>query len=237
MALPMNATPTYTLTVPSSKENVKFRPFLVKEEKALLIAQQSEDAKVMVDTLKQVITSCVQTKLDVDNLATFDLEYIFSQIRAKSVGETIELIFPCDVCDDEKAKVKISFDVSKVQVFFPEGHDKKVELFNDVGVVMRYPSLEIIKKIENIEVDDVDSIFDVVSECIEIVYTADEVFHTRDQSKQEVLEFLGNLTTDQFNKIQRFFETMPRLKQEVKYSCPLCKKPHEKVLEGLDSFF
>jgi len=237
MALPISTSPTYTLQVPSSKELVKFRPFLVKEEKALLIAQQSEDPVVMVDTLKGIISSCVNTKLDLNKLATFDLEYIFTQIRAKSVGENVDLIFPCDTCTDEKAKVKIGFDLTKIQVSFPEGHSKKIELFDDVGIIMKYPSLEIIKEIENVNDGDIDSVFRVVIECVESIYNSDEVYLAKDQKKQEILEFLENLTAEQFSRIQKFFETMPRLKQEVDYTCPVCNEKHHKVLEGLDSFF
>ena len=129
MSLPIQSTPIYTIKIPSSKESFKYRPFLVKEQKALLIAQQSEDPMVMVDTLKQVVQACSQSKIDVDKLAVFDLEYIFSQIRAKSVGEIVDLFFYCDVCDTEKAKSKVSIDITKLQVqFFPE-HESKISLF------------------------------------------------------------------------------------------------------------
>ena len=150
MALPMMNTPTYNLVIPSSKMSVKYRPFLVKEEKSLLIAQQSEDLTVMVDTLKSVINSCVIDKIDVDTLASFDIEYLFTQIRAKSVGETIDLMFPCDMDhgeeDNEKARVKISIDLTQLQVEVPEGHTNKIDLFSDVGVVMKYPSISIMKR-------------------------------------------------------------------------------------------
>ena len=153
MSLPFNTTPTYNVTIPSTKENVKFRPFLVKEEKALLIAQHSEDQNVMIDTLKNIIKSCMLDKVNPDTLAMFDIEYLFTQIRAKSVGENVDLLFPCDVCDDEKARVKISFDLTQLNVEIPEGHDKKIELFDDVGVIMKYPTINVIKQLENINWD------------------------------------------------------------------------------------
>lgn len=237
MSLPMNTTPSYTLEIPSTKQKVKFRPFLVKEEKALLIAQQSEEPEVMIDTLKQVIAGCIKDKVDVDDLATFDLEYIFTQIRSKSVGEEIELIFPCSHCDDEKAKVKITFDLTKIKVETPENHSKKIELFGDVGVMMKYPTIEVIEKIETLNNNDIDAVFDVVAGCIEYIYDSSEIFYAKEQTKDELGEFLNNLTSDQFAKIQEFFQTMPKLRQEVDYKCPVCGAANHTVLEGLSSFF
>lgn len=240
MALPFNTTPTYNVTIPSTQENVKFRPFLVKEEKALLIAQHSEDQVVMIDTLKNIIKSCTMDKLNPDTLATFDIEYLFTQIRAKSVGESVDLLFPCDVDhgeDNEKARVKISFDLTKINVEIPEGHSKKIELFDDVGVIMKYPSINVIKQLENVNMDDVEAVFNIISSSIDIIYNGSELFHTKEQNKKDIVEFLENLTSNQFNKIQKFFETMPRLRQSVKYTCPVCSLEHNKVMEGLDSFF
>jgi hypothetical protein len=236
MALPINTTPIYNLIIPSTSENVKFRPFLVKEEKALLIAQQSEDPEVMVDTLKQVIKSCVKD-VDVDTLAIFDLEYIFTQLRAKSVGETIELIFPCDVCDDDKAKLKISFDITKINVEKTADHNKNIKLFGDVGIVMKYPTIQILKKLQELKVENLEEIFNIVADCVDYIYEGDEIYYAKELSKPEILEFLNNLTSDQFKNVQAFFETMPRLKKEVDYNCPVCNKAHHKVLEGLNSFF
>jgi len=238
MALPVQSTPTYSIAIPSSKETLKFRPFLVKEQKALLLAQQSEDASVMVDTLKGVIKSCAQSKVDVDKLAIFDLEYIFSQIRSKSVGENVDLIFSCDVCDDEKAKVKITIDLSKLQVETDPRHEQKIHLFDDVGIVMKYPSVNVINTMDKYGVDaEVDLVFDIVCECIDYIYDSTEVYHASEQTKEELQSFVNNLTTEQFEKIESFFETMPKLRQKVNYTCPVCSREHNKVLEGLNSFF
>jgi hypothetical protein len=237
MALPINTSPMYTTVIPSTKESIKYRPFLVKEEKALLIAQHSENAETMVNTLKEIVKSCTNGKVNADTLATFDLEYLFTQIRAKSVGENVDLVFPCDVCTDEKARVKITFDLTKVNVTFPEGHNKTIELFDDVGVIMKYPSINIIKQLEKVDTTDIDSVFNVISASIEAIYNGSELFYTKEQTKADIIEFLENLTSQQFAKIQKFFETMPRLQQEVKYTCPVCALQHNKVLEGLDSFF
>lgn len=237
MALPKMNAPLYNVTIPSTKKEVKFRPFLVKEEKSLLLAQQSEDPKVMVNTLKSIIENCIVDKVDIDKLAIFDYEYLFTQIRAKSVGEIVELLFLCDTCDDDKAKTQVNIDISKFQVEFPEGHDTKIALFDDVGIIMKNPSLDTLDKLEKIKDGDIDSIFDVVAECIESVYTTEEVFNTKDQTKQEVIEFLENLTQEQFMKIEGFFLTMPKLRQTVEYDCPVCNKHHVKKMEGLASFF
>lgn len=238
MALPVQNVPVYNIVIPSSKEEFKFRPFLVKEQKALLLAQQSEDPSVMVDTLKSVIAGCAKSKVDVDKLAIFDLEYIFSQIRAKSVGENVELFFFCDTCDDDKAKVKIKIDLTQLKVEFDPNHSTNIQLFGDVGIVMRYPTLNVIKSLEKYgKADDVDLIFDIITECIDYIYDGQEIYHSKEQTKDELVDFINNLTGEQFNKVEEFFDTLPKLQQRVSYRCPVCQKEHNKVLEGLNNFF
>jgi Zn finger protein HypA/HybF involved in hydrogenase expression len=237
MALPMQQAPLYTVTIPSSKKEVKYRPFLVKEEKALLIAQQSEDSKVMIDTLKQVLVNCIQDKIDPNDLAIFDCEYLFTQIRSKSVGEDAELVFLCDDCESEDAKIKARIDITKSQVYFPKGHTTKIALFDDVGVVLKYPRLDTLEAIEKVKDGNIDALFELVISCIDYIYNTDEVFYPKDQTKQENLTWLENLTQEQFGKIQAWFEDMPRLQQDVQYKCPVCQKQHDKVLEGIDYFF
>jgi hypothetical protein len=240
MALPMMNTPTYNMVVPSSGASVKFRPFLVKEEKALLIAQQSEDPRIMVDTLKNVINECVLDTIDASKLATFDLEYMFTQIRAKSVGENIELVFPCDEDhgeQNEKARVKVTIDLTTIEVKKNPDHTNQVSLFGDVGVVMKYPNIDVIRKLESLDADDLDVIFEVVAASIDYIYQGDEVFHSKEQRPDDIMKFLNNLTTEQFSKLQQFFVTMPRLYKEVEYNCPVCGKHHKKLLEGMQSFF
>lgn len=237
MALPLNTAPIYNLVIPSSGQQVKFRPFLIKEEKSLMVAQQSESPKVMMDTLKDVVKSCIKDEINVDKLATFDLEYIFTQIRAKSVGEQVDLYLKCDTCEDEKAVTKVALDLTKLEVEKNPDHSNKIKLFDDVGVVMLYPSVELIEKIQTLDSSNLDSVFNVVIECIDYIYTSSEVFHSKEQSKQDMLEFLNNLSSEQFVKIQSFFETLPKLRKELDYSCPVCGKSHHKVLEGISSFF
>jgi hypothetical protein len=237
MALPMNNTPTYTLVLPSTGKEVKYRPFLIKEEKALLLAHQSEDPKVMVESLKGVIKSCLKDNIDVESFATFDIEYVFTQIRAKSVGEIAELMIRCDTCEDEKAVAKVEVDLSKVQVTKSPDHTNKIELFGDVGVIMKYPTIDVIKKLENLDNANLDETFGVIIECIDSVYDTNQVYHAKEQSKEELLQFLNNLSSEQFQKVQKFFETMPKMTQAIDYKCPVCNKEHHKVLEGLNSFF
>jgi hypothetical protein len=237
MALPMNNMPVYNLEIPSSGKQVKFRPFLIKEEKALLIAQQSESPKVMMDTLKQIIAECVKGDIDTNTLAIFDLEYIFAQLRAKSVGESVELLLKCDTCEDEKAVTPVRIDLTQLTVDKPKEHTNKIELFDDVGIILKYPSLDTVLKLEDSGSNDIDSMFDIIIECIDSIYTQNEIYHAKEQTHQDLIEFLNNLSSDQFQKIQTFFETMPKLKKEIDYNCPVCGKNHHKVLEGIVSFF
>jgi hypothetical protein len=237
MALPKQTGVVYNLTIPSSDKQVKFRPFLVKEEKALLLAQQSEDSTVMIDTLKTVIESCIIDKVDVSSLAIFDLEYIFTQIRAKSVGEEVELSFRCGHCADEKAKVKISIDLTKIQVEKDPSHTNKISLFDDVGIVLKYPNIEVVKKLENITSDKIDDVFNIVVECIDYIYDDQSLYYAKETSKEELIDFLNNLSSEQFTKIQKFFETLPKIKQNIDFTCPICGAENHTVLEGLSSFF
>jgi len=240
MALPLNNTPVYNLDIPSTKQTIKYRPFLVKDQKALMLAQQSESQKVMVDTLKSVIKSCVTDPIDVDSLAMFDLEYIFTQLRAKSVGETVDLIMSCDEDHGEQnklAKVKMSIDLTKIEVEASPEHTNKIAMWGDVGVVMKYPSVDIIKKFETIDNNDTETVFNIITQSIDYIYDGEEVYHAKEQTKDELLQFVNNLTTEQFQKIQGFFETMPKLKYDVHYNCPVCTKAHTVRLEGMDSFF
>jgi len=237
MALPIQKTAVYTLKVPSSGKTIKYRPFLVKEQKALLIAQQSEDSTIMLDTLKSLISHCVQEKIELEELAMFDLEYIFSQIRAKSVGETVDLILRCDTCEDEKAKVKVTVDLTQLIVETPEGHTRNIKLYDDVGVIMKYPSLDLVKELENLSTDDVQAVFEVVVKSIDTIYAGEEIHYAKEYTKEEMNEFLDSLTQDQFKKIQNFFETMPSLEKRLDYRCPICAKEQSVLVKGLDSFF
>lgn len=237
MTLPKQSSPIYSTIIPSTDQQIKFKPFLVKQEKALLLAQQSENPNVMLDTLKDVLKDCIVTKINIESLAMFDVEYLLLQIRAKSVGEMVDLIFSCDVCTDTKAKIKYSFDISKIEVIKNPNHNKKISLFDSVGVMMKYPGLDSIKKIESLDLDDIDNVFEVIVNSIDYIYDDNEIYHSKEQSKQDLIEFINNLTQIQFQKLREFFETMPKLRQDVIFKCPICKLEHNKYLEGLDTLF
>ncbi len=238
MALPKNSMPSFNMVIPSTNKQVRFRPFVVKEEKALLIAQQSEDTTIMIDTLKGVLSNVLLDDVDVDKLAIFDLEYMFLQIRGKSVGETVDLLFQCDEDhgeQNEKAKAKVIINLGDLKVVKPEGHTNKIPLFNNVGVIMKYPTLDATDFLK--DADNIEEVFNLVAELIDVIYDGEEVYHAKETRKEELLEFLNNLTSEQFAKIQHFFETMPKLSTKIEYKCPVCGKEHHKVLEGLQNFF
>ena len=238
MALPMVKTPYYTTKIPSTNQEIKFRPFLVKEEKSLLLAQQSENKTVMVDTLKQIIKSCVEGNINVDTLAMFDFEYLFTQIRCKSVGEFATLVGKCDTCiDDDKAKVQIQVDLTKCDVIIPDNHTKDIKLFDDVGVQMKYPNLATAEKIEEMNKGNIEMIFEVIADCIDTIYDSSTVYHAKEQTYEELLQFVENLTQADFKKLEEFFNTMPVLSQTVDYTCPVCSKEHKRTLKGIESFF
>ena len=243
MALPKNTSATYPLSIPSSGQEVKFRPFVVKDEKALMLAMQSEDEMTMVNTLRDLIRNCVQDEINVERLATFDLEYAFAQMRGKSVGELVEVIGKCDneeagCVDNPKAQVKLSVDITQIPVTFPEGHDKKINLWGDVGVVMKYPTLETIIKYQGITQDsDPNKVFEIIMDSMEVIYEGDELHYIHEQTPEEVDDFINNLSSEQFNKIKDFFETMPKMTKEISWSCTNCGREHKRTLEGLQSFF
>jgi hypothetical protein len=239
MALPMNSTPIYNLVIPSTKKSITYRPFLVKDQKTLLIAQQSDDQRIMIDSLKEVIKSCVTEPIEINKLAIFDIEYIFTQLRSKSVGETVDIVLSCDVDhgeDNAKAKIQHTIDLSQLTVQEKEGHTNKIELFGTVGVVMKYPNIDDVKKLQGGEVT-ADDTFKLVASSIDYIYDAEAVYHSKDQTEQELMDFINNLTSEQFGKIQSFFDTMPKLTHTVDYNCPVCNKAHTILLEGMQSFF
>ena len=237
MALPIIQTPIYTIKIPSTQKEIKIRPFLVKEEKALLLAQQSADINIMVDTLREIVSSCVKEPIDVDALAIFDLEFIFTQLRSKSVGEYVDLLFYCDTCDDEKAKSQQQIDISKIEVHGVKDHTLKVDLHNGLGIMMKYPNISTLIALESLRNGNIEAIFDVVADCIDYVYNDDEVFHAKEHTKQEMTDFLNSLTQQQFKKLENFFDTMPKLKHSVTFKCPVCEKDNNRTLEGVESFF
>jgi len=240
MSLPKMNSPVYTVKVPSTNQQVTFRPFTVREEKALLLAQQSEDTGIMSNTLKLIIEGCVKEKINVDKLAIFDVEYLFTQIRAKSVGEMVDLIFTCAYCVDEdekpKNKMRIGFDLTEIEVVRDPNHTNKIHLFGECGVIMNYPNLNTFRKADGKE-EDINAIIEVVTDCIEAIYSGDEMFYASEQTREELEEFVLNLTKHQFELLEEFFVTIPKFKKDVEFNCPACKAHNKVTLEGTASFF
>ena len=238
MPLPKIATPTYELELPSSGETIQYRPFLVKEEKLLVIALESEDNKQITNAIKAVIKGCILTKgIKVETLPTFDIEFLFLNIRGKSVGEELEVNVICP--DDEKTQVPVSLNLDDIEVQRTEGHSNKIKIDDSVMMEMKYPSLEQFIK-NNFELDNknaMDQSFDLIASCIGKVYTEDEVWSTADCTKKEVKEFLESMNSSQFKDIEKFFDTMPKLSHTITVTNPKTKVESDVVLEGLASFF
>ena len=231
MALPEIATPIYTLTVPSSKKRVKYRPFLVKEQKLLILALENDDQEQILDAITNTIRNCLITKLDVENLALFDIEYLFLQIRARSISEEIEMKVTC--ADDGETTVDVKFMVDDVKVNFPKGHSNIIKLDDDLTIEMKYPDLEYFTQV-NFVGGEPDP-YELVAKCIKRVYVGEDDY-TPD-SVDESRKWLEGLTNQQFDKIQVFFETMPSLRHVLKVKNPKTKVSNEVVLEGLSDFF
>ena len=236
MPLPKISTPTYELTIPSSERKIKYRPFLVKEEKILIIAMESQDDKQIAQAVKDVLGSCILTKgISVDKLSTFDIEYLFLNIRGKSVGETVEVLVTCP--DDNKTKVPVVVNLDEIQVIRSENHSADISLDGNLSMRMKYPSMgEFVKSNFNVEMK-VDDTFDMVCSCIEQVYSEEESWAAADCTKKELLEFLEQLDSSQFKKIETFFETMPKLSHTFKVMNPNTKVESDITLEGLNAFF
>ena len=238
MPLPKIATPTYELELPSTGETIQYRPFLVKEEKVLVIALESEDSKQITTAIKSVIKNCVLTRgIKVEALPTFDIEYLFLNIRGKSVGEDLDVNIICP--DDGETEVTVNINLDDIQVQKSDNHSNRIKLDNSLMMEMKYPSLEQFIK-NNFDFSDknaMDQSFDLIASCVDKIYTEDEVWSAADVTKKELNEFLESMNSSQFKDIEKFFETMPKLSHTIKIKNPKTKVESEVVLEGLASFF
>jgi len=236
MALPKLNTPTYELEVPSTDEKIKYRPFLVKEEKILMIAMESKDNTQIVNAVKDIVSSCTFEKLNVAKLPMFDVEYIFLQIRAKSVGEISKLKLLCP--DDQKTYADVEVDLTKVEVQVKDEHTNKIELTDDMGMIMTYPTIDSFTD-TGIQAITAENMIEVIGSCILQIYeeNGEKVYNAKDQTKKELTEFVEQMNTSQFKKMQAFFDTMPKLTHTVKVKNPKTKKSSDVVLNGLNDFF
>ena len=238
MPLPKIATPTYQLELPSTGKTISYRPFLVKEEKVLVIALESEDTKQITTAIKAVLKNCVLTKgVKVETLPTFDIEYLFLNIRGKSVGEELEVNIICP--DDEETNVPIFINLDDIQIQKSDEHNNQIKLDDNLMMEMRYPSLDqfIKNNFDFNEKNAMDQSFELIATCIDKIYTEDEVWATADCTKKEVKEFLESMNSSQFKQIEKFFETMPKLSHTLEVTNPNTKVKSEVVLEGVASFF
>ena len=238
MPLPTISTPTYELTLPSSNKKIRYRPFLVKEEKILIIAMESQDTKQIARAVKDVISKCILSKgIKVEKLSTFDIEYLFLNIRGKSVGEQIEVMVTCP--DDNKTQVPMSINVDSIQVQKDENHSTDIVLDDTFTLRMKYPSLnEFIKNnFGELEKMNVDDTFDLIASCIDQVYSDDETWASEECTKKELTNFVESLNSSQFKEVEKFFETMPKLSHTVKVTNPNTSIESEIVIEGLQNFF
>jgi hypothetical protein len=241
MPLPKIATPTYELILPSNKKKISYRPFLVKEEKILILAMESGNPDEITRAVKDVLKECVLTRgIKIDTLPSFDIEYLFLNIRAKSVGEAVELIVTCP--DDGETQVECTIDIRDIEVKFPKEHSSEIKVDDSIMVKMKYPSLqEFIDNNFNFNTTDsketINKSFEIVASCVDMVYTKDESWSASDVTKKELVEWLETFDGIQFKEIEKFFDTMPKLTHVLTVKNPNTGKDNEVVLEGLSSFF
>lgn len=243
--LPKIDVPVYETTLISTGKKVKYRPFLVKEQKLFLMAAQSEDTDEMVDIVKQVLNNCLITKIDVDDLPTFDLENLFMNLRAKSVGEVIDLNYTCnnDVVGEEgevkkcNSVVKFSLNLSEIKPEVSDSHAKKIEITKKLGIMMKYPTMKIFKNFKETDVNEIDTLIDIIVSCIDYIYDENQMYYAKDTEKLELVEFVENLQQEDLVKIQNFFNTMPKIKKELDFVCKKCGYKDKIMIEGLQNFF
>ena len=237
MPLPKISTPTYDLVLPSNGKKIKYRPFLVREEKVLILALESQDIKQISNAVKSTLKSCVQTRgVKIDDLPSFDIEYIFLNVRAKSVGESLDLVITCP--DDNETTVNAQIYTDDIEVVKDPEHDNEVPLDAKLTLKMKYPSMDQFIK-NNFDIGDatVDESFEIVASCIDTIYDASDVWSASDCTKKELVDWVGDLNTSQFKEVEKFFTTMPKLSHTMKVTNPKTKVESEVTLEGLASFF
>ena len=236
MALPKLTTPTYELEIPSTDEKIKYRPFLVKEEKILMMAMESKLDADITQAVKDIVSECTFNKVDISNMPMFDVEYIFLNIRSKSVGEVSKLKILCQ--DDGKTYADVELDLNEVKVQVGDDHTNKIELTEDMGLIMKYPTIDSFSETGIRDINP-SNMLDVISTCILQIYEkkGEKTYDPKDQTKKELTEFIEQLNTKQFKDVQKFFETMPKLKHEITVKNPKTKKESKVTLTGLNDFF
>ena len=238
MPLPKISTPTYELELPSTGKKIKYRPFLVREEKILILALESEDEKQIATAVKNTLKDCIQSRgIKVENLPTFDIEYLFLNIRGKSVGEAVDLIVTCP--DDGETTVPVKIFIDEIEVVKQEGHSPDIDLDGSLTLRMKYPSLDqfVTNNFSFDEDDGLDKSFEIIGSCIDVIFNEEDAWSTSDVTKKELMTWMDGLNSSQFKQIEEFFTTMPKLSHTIKVTNPNTKVENEIVLEGLQSFF
>lgn len=243
MALPKIDVPTYEINLISTGKPIRFRPFLVKEQKLFMMASESDDAKEMIGIIRQVLKNCVLDEVDVDNLPTFDLEYLFMNLRARSVEEVVELKYKCnnnvkDENGEEKkcnGTVDYKLNLLEVQPTKNTNHSNKVQITDNLGVCFKYPTFEMLQKYENMSESEV--MVRILTDCIDYIYDKENIYYAKDSSKQELDEFVDSLQQKDLEKFKDFFDTMPEIKKEVHFKCPKCSYEEDITIKGLQNFF
>tara|TARA_B100001063_G_scaffold241473_1_gene268417 strand:+ start:90 stop:803 length:714 start_codon:yes stop_codon:yes gene_type:complete len=236
MSLPQINTPIHELKIPSTGKKIKYRPFVVREEKLLLLALESEDQKEITDAIVQIIGNCIQTKIDLDSFSTFDVEYIFLNVRAKSVGEVLEFSITCP--DDGETQAEVEINIDDIQVIKSKEHTDTIDLENGYFIKMKYPTMKyIMEKKPDDEKSLIDSTFEYAVECLETIYNEDETWEAADSTKKELTDFVENLNSKQYQKLQSFFSTMPKLSHTVEVTNPNTGVKSDVTIEGLANFF
>ena len=243
--LPKIDVPVYETTLISTGKTVKFRPFLVKEQKLFLMASQSDDQAEMIRAVKQVLNNCLVSKIDIEELPTFDLENLFMNLRAKSVSEVINLRYTCnnDVPSEDgenkKCGTVTSFDVNLLDIkpVIEKEHSKKIEISKKLGVMMKYPTMKMLENIKNFNENNIEETINIITDCIDYVYDEDQMYYAKDNTKEELVEFIENLQADDMTKIQNFFVTMPKIKKQLDFKCKKCGYEDKIIVEGLQNFF
>jgi ribosomal protein L44E len=234
MALPVLNAAKYRTMVPSLGKEVEYRPYLVKEEKILMIAIESQDQRQILGALKDVIKACVIDDIDIDNLAMFDIETLFLKLRSKSVGESTEIRAKCSECDTPNKQL-VKFDDIEIPTI--KKGKMSVALTKDVGITLKYPSITVIEESDSENMESYDAIIELIINCIDSIYDADNVYSAKDEGKKELLAFVEALNSDQFGKLTEFFRNIPSLKYTLKYDCSKCGHKNELELKGIESFF
>lgn len=242
MELPKLDAPTYELSLPSTKKKIRYRPFLVKEEKILLMANEGDDTDEQIMAVKQILTNCIiSPKVNIEKLSTFDIEYLFVNIRAKSVGNIVSLSYKKENCvgendsDPKTCQIPFSVNLDEVSIERTKSHSNKIDLNDDVGVVMKYPDFKTMARMQ--EISDVDDVLSMIIDCIEFIYQGEEIYNTKDYGKDQLAGFLESLTQNQFDKINEFFETMPSVYADANVKCSKCGWETSFKLKGISDFF